>query len=129
MAQERRKAVRSYAAAGSRGRLRSTVEVEILDVSPGGLRLELATSLRPGAVYDIQSDLSGHQLSAQIRITRCAAGGYRDDGKGGRLLLFRAGAEFIWASDEPRLALEKYLEQTGDRPAGQSGSGFLRILP
>ena len=45
MAEERRKAVRSRAATGSRGRLRSTVEVEIVDLSADGLRFELAAAI------------------------------------------------------------------------------------
>ena len=97
MAEERRKAVRSRAATGSRGRLRSTVEVEIVDLSADGLRFELAAALRPGAIYDLQADLPGHSLAARIRVTRCAAGGFRDDGKGGRCLVYRAGAEFVWS--------------------------------
>jgi hypothetical protein len=127
MTVERRNGVRSPAAAGSRGRLRSTVEVEILDISPGGLRLELAASLRPGAVYDLLADLPGHHLAAQVRVTRCAAGGFRDDGKGGRFLLYRAGAEFLWSLDEPRVALERFLQESGKRPAGSSDPGILRL--
>ena len=97
------------------------------DISPGGLRLELAASLRPGAVYDLLADLPGHHLAAQVRVTRCAAGGFRDDGKGGRFLLYRAGAEFLWSLDEPRVALERFLQETGNRRDGTSDSGILRL--
>jgi hypothetical protein len=127
MEQERRKAARSAAVPGSRGRLRSTVEVDIVDLSSDGLRLELSTSLRPGAVYDFKADLSGYRLSEQVRITRCSAGGFRDDGKGGRLLLYRAGGEFLWTGAEPRLALDRFLEQAKKGRTRLSDSGILRI--
>lgn len=127
MVQERRKAIRSPAKAGSRGRLRSTMEVDIVDLSSDGLRLELATSLRPGAIYDLTADLSGHHLAEQIRITRCSAGGYREDGKGGRLLLFKAGAEFLWTGAESRLAFERFLGRAQERRNRPSDSGILRL--
>jgi hypothetical protein len=126
MGEERRRAVRSREVPGSRGRLRSTVEVDIVDLSSGGIRLELAAALRPGALYDLQADLAEYHLSAKIRVTRCSAGGFKEDGKGGRFILYRAGAEFAWESDEPRKALEAYLESRG-RPDGESHFGFARL--
>ncbi len=124
MQQERRKTRRSPATAGTSGRLRSTLEASILDLSADGLRLQLSASLRPNAVYDFQADLSGHRVAVQIRITRCSAGGFRDDGRGGRCLLYNAGAEFLWTGAEPRLALEKFLEQ---KKSPLSDTGILRL--
>jgi hypothetical protein len=127
MEQERRKATRSPAKAGSHGRLRSIVEVDIVDLSSDGLRLELATSLRPGAIYGLKADLSGHHLAEQIRITRCSAGGYKEDGRGGRHLLFKAGAEFLWTGAEPKLAFERFLARAQERRNRLSNSGILRL--
>jgi hypothetical protein len=127
MEQERRKATRSPAMAGSHGRLRSTVEVDIVNLSPDGVRLELAAPMRPGAIYDLEAELSGHRLAVQVRITRCSAGGYRDDGKGERHLLFKAGAEFLWTGAEPRLSFVQFLEQAQDGRARLSDSGILRL--
>jgi hypothetical protein len=127
MDRERRRSSRVPALRGSRGQLRSTVDVDILDLSSDGLRLELSTSLRPGAVYDLKADLGGYPLAVQVRITRCNAGGFRDDGKGGRFLLFRAGAEILWTDVQPKKLLEQHLERAkerGDRPA--SSPGILR---
>lgn len=125
---ERRKAPRQAAAPGSHGSIRATVDVEVLDVSPDGLRLELATPLRPGSVYDLKVDLGGFPLNAPVRITRCAAGGYRDDGRGGRLLLFRAGAEILWPSPSGSDDLAKFLLRQG-RKRVDSSTGILRVRP
>ena len=118
--QERRRSPRRTAAPGSRGQIRVTVGVEVLDVSPTGLRLELSTPVRPGSVYDLKVDLGGFLLSAPVRITRCAAGGYRDDGKGGRLLLFRAGAEIVWPHPSGAEDLARFLERQGSKRTDSS---------
>jgi hypothetical protein len=77
------------------GRVKSSVSVKVLDISSVGLQLELAAALRPGSTYELTVELDGMPLAAVVRITRCRAGGYVPDGKGGRLLLYRAGAEFL----------------------------------
>jgi hypothetical protein len=77
------------------GRVKSTVAVRVVDISEAGVQMELSAALRPGSTYELSVDLDGIALSGVVRITRCRAGGYVPDGKGGRLLLFRAGAEFI----------------------------------
>ena len=116
---------RQQAAPGSRGQIRATVSVEVLDVSPTGLRLELSTPLRPGSVYDLKVDLGGFVLGSPVRITRCSAGGYRDDGRGGRLLLFRAGAEILWPDPSSADDLARFLGQQG-RKRVDSSVGTLR---
>lgn len=119
---ERRRAARLPAARGSRGQIRSTVNVDVLDVSALGVRLELSTSLRPGSVYELKVDIGGYVLATQVKITRCSAGGYRDDGRGGRLLLYRAGAEFLWRDGEATEAFAAFLERSREtRPPSSPG--------
>src|SRR5437870_2956598 len=77
------------------GRVKSSVSVKVIDISTVGVQFELAAALRPGSTYELSVDLDGFPLAALVRITRCRAGGQVPDGKGGRLLLYRAGAEFI----------------------------------
>ena len=59
------------------------IKVDIVNVSPDGLFFEVAMALRPGAIYDLTAKLDAIALSAQIRVTRCRAGSYVDDGRGG----------------------------------------------
>lgn len=82
------------------GKVRSSVAMRVLDVSTVGLQMEVSAALRPGSIYELDADIDGLPLAARVRITRCRAGSYAADGKGGRVLLFRAGAEFIEVKGE-----------------------------
>lgn len=107
------------------GRLRATVPFSVLDLSEHGMLLELSTSLRPGSVYDLKADLPGCPFGAQVRITRCIAAGHAEDGRGGRLLLFRAGAEFVTVDDGERKAMQSFLTRSAQNE--RSASGILRV--
>lgn len=122
---ERRRSPRTRVAKGSVGRLRATVPFAVLDVSEHGMLLELSTSLRPGSVYDLKADLPGCPFGAQVRITRCTAGGYAEDGRGGRLLLFRAGAEFIVVDEGEKKAVKAFLVRNAGNE--RSASGVLKV--
>ena len=53
----------------------------------------------------------GAPFSGLVRITRCRAGGFASDDKGGRVLLFRAGGEFVGLSERQREALRLALSK------------------
>jgi len=110
---EKRRFPRTSLAKGTRGQLKSTLAIEILNLSEMGLLLELASTLRPGSTYDFSAIFAGVPFTGLVRITRCRAGGFASDDKGGRVLLFRAGAEFVGLSEKQleglRLALSKRL--------------------
>jgi len=108
---EKRRAPRTSIAKGTRGQLKSTIPVEILNLSEAGLLLEVASTLRPGSTYDLSATLAGVSFSGLVRVTRCRAGGFAADDQGGRLLIYRAGGEFVGLSSQQtsalRLALSK----------------------
>jgi hypothetical protein len=110
---EKRRSPRTILAKGTRGQLKSTLVIEILNLSEMGLLLELASTLRPGSTYDLSAVFGGVPFTGLVRITRCRAGGFASDDKGGRVLLFRAGGEFVGLSEKQieglRLALSKRL--------------------
>jgi len=110
---EKRRTPRTSLARGTRGHLKSTLVAEILNLSEAGLLLELPSTLRPGSTYDLNAILGGVPFTGLVRITRCRAGGFAPDGEGGRLLMFRAGGEFVGLSETQlevlRLALSKKL--------------------
>jgi hypothetical protein len=113
VATEKRRTPRTVLASGTRGQLKSTVATEILNLSETGLLLELPSTLRPGSTYDLSAIFGGVPFSGLVRITRCRAGGFAADDKGGRLLLYRAGGEFVGLTEKQleslRLALSKRL--------------------
>ena len=111
MENEKRRSPRTVLAKGTRGQLKSTVAIEILNLSEMGLLLELPSTLRPGSTYDLNAILGGVPFTGLVRITRCRAGGFAADDEGGRQLLFRAGGEFVGLSERQletlRVALSK----------------------
>lgn len=113
MDQDKRRSPRVPQPKGTRGQLKSTVPIEILNLSETGLFFELSSTLRPGSTYDLSATFGGVPFSGLVRVTRCRAGGFASDGKGGSLLLFRAGGEFVGLSEKQfttlQLALAKKL--------------------
>ncbi|MFI5119641.1 MAG: hypothetical protein ACHQM4_04470 [Thermoanaerobaculia bacterium] len=113
MEKEKRRSPRTVLAKGTRGHLKSTVSIEILNLSEMGLLVELPSTLRPGSTYDLNAIFGGVPFSGLVRITRCRAGGFAADDEGGRQLLYRAGGEFVALSEKQletlRLALSKRL--------------------
>ncbi|MGZ5429442.1 MAG: hypothetical protein ACXWFS_10565 [Thermoanaerobaculia bacterium] len=111
MVTEKRRTPRTSLAKGIRGHIKSTLAIEILNLSEMGLLVELASTLRPGSTYDLTAIFGGVPFSGLVRITRCRAGGFASDDKGGRVLLYRAGGEFVGLSEKQlqalRLALSK----------------------
>ncbi len=98
------------APAGTEGLIRSTVRVRICDISGGGIQFQASSPVRPGSIYALQVNLGGFALSTQIRITRCRAGGFIKDGRGGQMLLFQAGAELVFTSPEASKRLHEWLD-------------------
>jgi len=115
---EKRRAPRVAIERGGHGRVKATVPVTVIDVSGAGMQLEVASALRPGSLYDLSAVLNAFEISAQVRITRCRAGGHVPDGKGGRLLLYRAGAEFVRLDGKNAKDLEAWMREHGPIVAG-----------
>ena len=111
MEKEKRRAPRTLLAKGTRGHLKSTLAIEILNLSEMGLLLELASTLRPGSTYDLSAVFAGIPFTGLVRITRCQAGGFASDNRGGRVLLFRAGGEFVGLSEKQLEGLRRALSK------------------
>lgn len=110
---ERRRSPRVRAPEGAEGVIRSTVQVQVEDISGSGVRFQLSGPVRPGSTYAFQADLGGHELSVPIRVTRCKAAPRAGGGAG---LVYQAGAEFLWESPEAEARLAEWLDRKG--PAG-----------
>jgi hypothetical protein len=118
---ERRKSPRIAPDGASGGHLKATIPVTILNLSVDGLLLELKAPLRPGKTYDLSAHFPGSPVHASVRITRCRAGGYVEDGRGGRCLLFRAGAEFAGLSGAQRESVKHIVDSGLNEKPGSPG--------
>ena len=96
---------------GTNGLVKGTLPVSLRDISSGGLRLGLGSSLEPGGVYALTALLRGLSLATPVRITRCCHKGSGEgrDGEGG--LAWEAGAEFLWRDEGDAVAVRRWLER------------------
>jgi hypothetical protein len=73
-ARDRRQSTRhrSFAEHGiARARLRPGLDVELVEISAAGALIETSRPLRPGAVVELQLEVSGERATARGRVVRC----------------------------------------------------------
>jgi hypothetical protein len=116
---DRRRSPRVMADETSRGQLKATIPVTIRNLSAEGLLMELRSPLRPGMTYDLEAQFPRTAFASVVRVTRCRTAGYTEDGRGGRCLLFYAGAEFVGLSPAQCQIVARVLESGG---GGNSGA-------
>ncbi len=121
MRQERRRSPRVKADEASGGQLKATIPVNIRNLSADGLLLEVRSPLRPGMTYDLEAHVSRTRFAAVVRVTRCRAGGYIEDGRGGRCLLFHAGTEFVGLSPAESQKIARILSSAAGSAEGTPG--------
>ena len=92
---------------GATALLKGSFPVAVRDISPGGLRLSLGSSLEAGGVYPLTALLRGLSLTTAVRITRCRPGG--------RSGAWEAGAEFLWRDEADAAVVRGWLERWAPR--------------
>lgn len=127
---DKRKAPRLALSKGTKGQIKSTVAVDLVNLSATGVLMELPTSLRPGSTCDLTATLAGINLTVLIRVTRCKAGGFVADDKGDRVLVYQAGGEFVGLPEDQMLNLSRAIEKIGGAKLASQSSAFLkRVKP
>lgn len=116
MVTERRGSPRVVAPKGAEGILRSTIQVQVEDISRTGARFQLSGPVRPGSTYAFHADLGGFDLAVPIRITRCKAASAPHAGGTAPVLVYEAGAEFLWESPGDEERLGAWLSRRGPNP-------------
>lgn len=90
------------------GKVRSIVPARIVDVSQGGLQLELSTSLRPGTTCEVTVPTASGTVQLKAAVRRCRARSVTTED--GIRLLYYAGLQFDDPTDEERQALDSGLD-------------------
>jgi hypothetical protein len=75
-------------------KLKSALPARVLDISSGGIQVEVATSLRPEADCELRVQLADGEMVLRARVRRCRAWGFGLDESDRRVLLYRAGLQF-----------------------------------
>jgi hypothetical protein len=111
---ERRSTTRVAPAEPIPVKLKSSLPARVLDVSAGGVQIEVATSLRPAADCELRVQLHDGELAVRAKVRRCRAWGFGLDESDRRVLLYRAGLEF---SDLAPESLERLRRHMGTQEA------------
>lgn len=125
---DKRRAPRLTLGKGTRAQIRSSVPVELLNLSATGILMQLPIALRPGSTCDVSANLAGTAFGALVRITRCRAGGYGEDATGGKVLLYLAGGEFVGLSEHQLAALSQAISKIGGARLVSQSSAFLKSV-
>ena len=125
---DKRRAPRLPLAKGTRAQIKSTVPVELVNLSATGVLFELPSSLRPGSTCDLAATLAGIPFVALVRVTRCRAGNSAGDDTGGRVLVYQAGGEFVGLTEDQMLNLSRAIEKIGGAKLASQSSAFLKAV-
>jgi hypothetical protein len=130
---ERRSAPRVTPAQPLAAKLKSALPARVLDVSAGGIQLEVGTSLRPQADCELRVELPDGEITLRARVRRCRAWGFGLDDKDRRVLLYRAGLQFLEDEEGPLELLRSTLLPPGlddeGHPDDKAGHGEEVTVP
>ena len=106
-------------------KLKSSLPARVLDISAGGIHVEVGTSLRPEAECELRVQLAEGEIVVRARVRRCRAWGFGLDESDRRVLLYRAGLQF---SDLPADAMAR-LRRFFDAASAELAAGSAAEAP
>jgi hypothetical protein len=99
-----------------RDQVTATHDVQILDLSVGGARVEHTAILRPGSTCHLRLPLKHHNMTVVCQVVWSRAVGRAEGETRGTGLLFQSGLEFSKMTAEARKLLVAYLDGEGTPP-------------
>lgn len=96
------------------GRVTSVYDATILNISLGGVLIEHAHVVRPGASSSLDLDLQGKRLSLRCRVARSVVHRAERQPDGEHALIYQTGLEFIDAPKETRIMISNYIQSVID---------------
>jgi hypothetical protein len=94
----------------------ATHDVQILDLSMTGARVEHGVILRPGSTCHLRLPLGHNAISVLCHVVWSRAVGRAEPGRGKTGLLFHSGLEFAGMSPDARAVLSAFLDSQGTPP-------------
>jgi hypothetical protein len=91
-------------------KLKSSLPARVLDISAGGIQVEVGTSLRPEADCELRVQLADGEVVVRAKVRRCRAWGFGLDESDRRVLLYRAGLQFADLPPEALVRLRRLFE-------------------
>jgi hypothetical protein len=120
--EDRRRSARYTPPEALFGRIKTVLPARILDISPGGMRVEVGSALRPAADCDVVVPAGTEEFRLRARVLRCRAFAGDPNDTGG--IVFRAGLEFVEVSEEAAHALEDAYGKVAKSEAKANGGDW-----
>jgi hypothetical protein len=90
--------------------MKSSLPARVLDISAGGVQVEVGTSLRPQADCELRVRLAEGEVTVRAKVRRCRAWGFGLDESDRRVLLYRAGLQFSELHPDALAKLRRFFE-------------------
>jgi c-di-GMP-binding flagellar brake protein YcgR len=125
---DRRRHPRANVGGRTKGKVNSTYDVSLLDISLGGALIEHVQVVQPNTVSQLGLTLQGHKMKLKCRVVRSLV--HRSEGRGGgRKLIYRTGLEFLDVSDEAREAIGDYIRSIIEEESERDTKGQDPLQP
>jgi hypothetical protein len=117
---ERRRHPRHHPTRDITGKVKSTMDFRIVDISEGGVLVETRLGLPPATVCELKISAYGTDISLKAEVRRCRAQLSKTDG--GCKVVYRSGLEFVEMNEDHRNGVRQLIEtycpndEVGDDP-------------
>ena len=108
--QERRRHTRHTPSRDITGKVKSTMDFRVIDISEGGLQVETRLGLPPATVCDLKLRLNGQEVTLRAEVRRCRAQLTKTDGK--CKVSYHSGLEFVDLEDEESSRVRQIISES-----------------
>jgi hypothetical protein len=102
------------------GKVKSTMDFRMIDISEGGLLVETLLGLPPATVCELKVDSFGSELQLKAEVRRCRAQLKKTDA--GCKVVYRSGLEFVDLDDKSAAAVRQLIANCCDANTGNTGA-------
>ena len=114
-AADRRQCVRFFVAEETRGRVTSTYEALLMNISRRGALIEHDDVVRPGSTSSLELELNGNKVKLQSRVVWSAVVRQGLNADREMALIFNTGLEFLDLSEETQQLIGDYIDSMAEQ--------------
>jgi len=92
------------------GKVKSTMDFRVVDISEGGVQLETRLGLPPATVCELRVTGNGQEFTFKAKVRRCRAQLTKTDS--GCSVAYRSGLEFVKLDQESEYLLKQMITET-----------------
>jgi hypothetical protein len=114
-AADRRQCVRFFVAEKTKGRVTSTYEALLMNISRRGALIEHDDVVRPGSTSSLELELNGNKVKLQSRVVWSAVVRQGLNADSEMALIFNTGLEFLDPSEETQQLIGDYIDSMAEQ--------------